>query len=130
MSPSTSDGALTQLKFSRLLKATSVYEDIVENKCIIYLGINLKHTYAESIKAINSEHKSDSSNSECDCEVVSDPDCSDFSSETVGDQSNDDSEHELPRHQNHDIDRYVHEICKLFGLLGGPEYAQGNYLNL
>ena len=49
---STSDGAPTQTKFNRLLQnEIGDNTDLVENKCSIHLGVNLRHA---CVKAVNS----------------------------------------------------------------------------
>ena len=49
---STSDGASTQTKFNRLLQnEIGDNTDLVENKCSMHLGVNLRHA---CVKAVNS----------------------------------------------------------------------------
>jgi len=51
---STSDGASSQLKFNRLLEKESGKSQgtIVENKCAMHLGVNLRHAQVKAMEGI------------------------------------------------------------------------------
>ena len=112
---STSDGASTQAKFNDLLR-NEVGGNLVENKCSMHLGVNLRHA---CVKAINS------------ATVVQETECSsnipDSGSESMvsSDDENLRGEPKETMRKNGDIDSFFHEICKLFGHVGGLEYANG-----
>lgn len=121
---STSDGASTQSKFNDLLQdEIGESTELVENKCSMHLGVNLRHA---CVKAVNSavvvDDSSDESSVNSDSEhertmsVLSDSSEADHESHV---------EVKKTRRQYADIDCFVHEVCKLFGHVGGPEYAHG-----
>ena len=114
---STSDGASTQTKFNKLLqKEIGEDIDLIENKCSMHLGVNLRHACVKAVNTVvpttSSDEVSDNSEGESDL--------------TDSFDTNEESSVEPKKgHQYADIDCFVHEICKLFGHVGGPEYAHG-----
>ncbi len=133
---STSDSASTQTKFNHLLEEETG-KDIVENKCSMHLGVNLRLAQVKAAAGIGVMNDSDAgleSEGESDVEDGS-PASNDHSEKDFSDSEdfNDGSENEtekdsvvgLERNLNRDIDLFVHEIAKLFGHLGTPEYCHG-----
>ena len=112
----TSDGVSTQAKFNHLLKQEMGTENegtLVENKCAMHLGVNLRHAQVKAVADI------EVNTSELDNmgELSSDLDSEDL-----------ESEREVTRNSEQnfsDIDLFVHEVSKLFGHLGTPEYCHG-----
>lgn len=134
---STSDAASTQTKFTHLLEKETG-KQIVENKCSMHLGVNLRlaqvkatrtvDVAAQSYGEINTEDVSYHDNSD---DFESSDDCDDDSNaklESDGDvdaeSSCNDSASNFGK-LNCDIDLFVHELAKLFGHLGTPEYCHG-----
>ena len=102
---STSDGASAQCKFNRLLEKESGKPQgtIVENKCAMHLGVNLRHAQVKAMEDIQAMDSSVAYDSE----------------------GSTDEDMENPKKRHSDIDRFVYEVCKAFGHLGCPEYGQG-----
>ena len=125
---STSDAAATQRKFTQLLE-DQIGKEIVENKCSMHLGVNLRKAQVKAVSQLAHAKQGEcNSNSRSDSE----DDASDSVNLTVM-SGNDEHEHlmdeeKLERSSSgvyHDIDLFVHEIAKLFGHLGTPENADG-----
>ena len=112
---STSDGAATQSMLNRLLEVNTMKEQrsIVENKCAMHLGVNLRQAQVKAMSAMSSIVKDDH---------VAIQKCNNSVS---AEESLDDELHRKMGRQYNDIDVFVHEICKAFGHLGTPEYGHG-----
>ena len=102
---STSDGASAQCKFNCLLEKESGKPQgtIVENKCAMHLGVNLRHAQVKAMEDIQATDSSVAYDSEGSM----------------------DEDMENPKKRYSDIDCFVYEVCKAFGHLGCPEYGQG-----
>jgi hypothetical protein len=110
----TGDGASTQVKFNKLVEKEVEREDkIIENKCSMHLGVNLR---CAQVKSLNAFTLSATNQEDFDSES----DESDNDGSNLEEHSDDDDE-QLDR----DVDEFVREICKLFGHLGSPEYGHG-----
>ena len=130
---STSDSASTQTKFTHLLE-DEIGKPIVENKCSMHLGVNLRVAQVKAAARIgihdasNAELESavdmaECSNDDCD-DSVHTKNYDDDDSDNDGDSENDFMV-EPGKSLNRDIDLFVHELAKLFGHLGSPEYCHG-----
>ena len=130
---STSDAASTQTKFTHLLEKDTG-KQIVKNKCSMHLGVNLR---LAQVKAAATVHVTDDScgvlerDNEIDAEGTS-PSSNDNSETNDGPDNGSDAELESDGdvdaeggNLNRDIDLFVHELAKLFGHLGTPEYCHG-----
>ena len=185
----TGDGASTQLKFNKLLKAETGRE-LVENKCAMHLGVNLRAaqvkamstckfscklfpiveedkncvgdeqeinemTHEKLLDDVADEVKEMSSGLATDGEPYQNDDRTmhnsldewEYDVEYSGSEITDDDESDImeadatsegqivddenqekeksKRRDHADIDTCVHEICKLFGHVGTPEYCHG-----
>ena len=106
---STSDSASTQTKLTHLLEKETGHE-IIENKCAMHLGVNLR---AAQVKAATKFTSTDTVlPSSCSVSENSDSDYDESESALIC--------------LNRDIDLFVHELTKLFGHLGTPEYCHGS----
>ena len=132
---STSDSAATQKKFTHLLEEETG-KQIVENKCGMHLGVNLRLAQVKAVAALALTHNSDDEleavrvNAENGSSVENEPSTSDVEEESDDSESGSCSSEnssvvELERTINRDIDLFVHELAKLFGHLGTPEYCNG-----
>ena len=101
---STSDGASAQCKFNRLLEKESGKSQgtIVENKCAMHLGVNLRHAQVKAMEDIQATDSSVAYNSEGSM----------------------DEDMKNPKKRHSDIDCFIYEVCKTSGHLGCPEYGQ------
>ena len=101
---STSNGASAQCKFNCLPEKESGKSQgtIVENKCAMHLGVNLRHAQVKAMEYIQATDNSVAYDSEGSID---------------GDMEN-------PEKRHSDIDCFIYEVCKTFGLLGCPEYGQ------
>ena len=101
---STSNGASAQCKFNCLLEKESGKSQgiIVENKCAMYLGVNLRHAQVKAMEDIQATDSSVAYNSEGSM----------------------DEDMKNPKKRHSDIDCFIYEVCKTSGHLGCPEYGQ------
>ena len=121
----TGDGAATQIKFNRLLEEESGKErgTLIENKCSMHLGVNLRAAHVKALRM----HATEDSDINKDRQTFKDDTGSDIVEEISEDEMDDDEGCKKTRiHFGSDIDQFVHELCKLFGHLGTPEYCHGN----
>ena len=114
---STSDAASTQTKFTHLIEE-KIGKEVVENKCSMHLGVNLR---AAQVKAASSVDFDSVSPTHSECSNSENDTSDDESDDSVGDSESDSDSIVV----NRDIDLFVHETAKLFGHLGTPEYACG-----
>ena len=121
---STSDGASTQSKFNKLLQeyknrdeeqfgpANKDITQIIENKCGMHLGVNLRKAQNAGIQEYDKAFTASTSNEAEDHFALAQQDS--------GDQVTQNQKREYVG-----IDTFVHAFCKLLGQVGTPEYGQG-----
>ena len=126
----TSDSASTQAKFTHLLE-NETDRQIVENKCGMHLGVNLRQAQVKAAARVVATGGYDA-NDELEREGRIDAECALSCSNIIPDvfeTSTDPTSAfntELESGDlNRDIDLCVHELAKLFGHLGTPEYCHG-----
>lgn len=119
---STSDSASTQTKLSQLLE-TETGHKIVENKCAMHLGVNLR---AAQVKAA-ANCKFVDTDDQLPCSSEEEPSSTNCSMSAESSESDSESDTGLTNSStlNRDIDLCVHELAKLFGHSGTPEYCHG-----
>ena len=101
---STSDAASTQTKFTHLIEE-KIGKEVVENKCSMHLGANLR---AAQVKAASSVDFDSVSPTHSDCSNSENDTSDNESDDSVGDSESDSIV------VNCDIDLFVHETAKLF----------------
>ena len=119
---STSDGASTQTKFTKLLQeyrkndeekfgeTSAEVKEIVANKCGMHLGVNLRKAQNTGIQTY-----------EKNLSPQQDPSLTyELHVEESGEQHS-----AITKREYIPIDTFVHAFCKLFGHVGTPEYGQG-----
>ena len=122
---STSDSASTQTKLTHLLEKETGHK-VIDNKCAMHLGVNLRAAQVKaSAKCISTDilcNQQSCDDEESHKDILP-------SSCTISDSFDyDESECALTctKTLNRDIDLFVHELVKLFGHLGTPEYCHGS----
>ena len=124
---STSDSASTQTKLAHLLEKETECK-IVDNKCAMHLGVNLR---AAQVKAVAKFTSTDTitnqlpHDGEENQEDILPSSCS-VSESSESDYEESESALTCSNTWSHDIDLFVHELAKLFGHLGTPEYCHGS----
>ena len=122
---STSDSASTQTKLTHLLEKETGNK-IIDNKCAMHLGVNLR---TAQVKAA-ANYKFTSTDTIADQPYDEEENQEDIlsSSCSVSESDYEESESALTCSStlNCDIDLFVHELAKLFGHLGTPEYCHGS----
>ncbi len=123
---STSDGASTQTKLNKILEDECRKErgTIVENRCGMHLGVNLRRAQTNALVRYHKDAVNDEDN-----------ELDGSSSDEESDESNDEElESDSETEQRDDVednmqlptvDKVVHEAAKLFGHRGTPEYCHG-----
>lgn len=115
---STSDSASTQTKLTHLLEKETGCK-IIDNKCAMHLGVNMR---AAQVKAVAKFTSTDTIADQLPCDGEESREDVLPSSCSVSESSNSDHEESVTC-LNRDIDLFVHELVKLFGHLGTPEYC-------
>lgn len=124
---STSDSASTQTKLAHLLEKETGYK-IVDNRCAMHLGVNLRAAQVKAAAKFTStgiiadQLPYDGEESQEDILPSS---CS-VSESSESDYEESESALACSSTLNRDIDLFVHELVKLFGHLGTPEYCHGS----
>ena len=121
---STSDAASTQKRFTHLLEEYTG-KKVVDNKCSMHLGVNLRLAQVKAVSNLDVDDNDSDNDSELKLKRNSEPEVDHDNSDS---EEEDQEEVNLERNASrnyHDADLFVHEVAKLFGHLGTPEYAHG-----
>jgi len=117
---SSSDSASTQTKLVRLLEEETGNK-VIDNKCAMHLGINLR---VAQVKAAAKFNSTDVITDDHDGEEMQENAL--LSGHSTSESDDEDSSLTDSALLSYDIDSFVHELAKLFGHLGTPEYCHGS----
>ena len=120
---STSDSASAQTKLAHLLEKESGCK-IIDNKCAMHLGVNLRAAQVKAASKFTSIDQLPYDGEESQNDILSS--CCSASESSESDYEVPESTFTCNSTLNRDNDLFIHELAKLFGHLGTPEYCHGS----